>query len=149
MTQRLLCTWESIHVPKDPLYFCCPILVFIFVFFSSVNFKEIGLFHGQECILGTSETKTNHFCSFFLIALNFWLFCEGLREGLWAPSEDLKMDKFTGHDTQDSRPFIYDAYSICMQFSETSFSTLAPSPWSPRTFPTCIQGQCTFQLCSN
>lgn len=26
------------------------------------------------------------------------------------------MDKFSGHDTQDSNSFIYDAYSICMKF---------------------------------
>lgn len=38
------------------------------------------------------------------------------------------MDKFIGHDTQDNRHFLYDAYSICIQFLETSLSTLAPSP---------------------
>lgn len=60
------------------------------------------------------------------------------------PSQDIQMGKFSGHDTQDSKSFIYGAYYICMQFSETSLSTLAPSPSSPRTFSAYSQGQYAF-----
>lgn len=93
--------------------------------------------------------KDKPFLFFLLDCSEFLIILWKIERGFLGTSEDLKMDKFTSHDTQDSRPFIYDAYSICMQFSETSFSTLAPSPWSPRTFPIYIQGQVAFQLASN
>lgn len=60
------------------------------------------------------------------------------------PTQDPQMGKFLCHDTQDSKSFIYGAYFMCMQFSETSLSNLAPSPSSPRTFSAYIQRQYAF-----
>lgn len=143
MTQSLMYTGESIHILRDPLYFCWPVPLVFTIFFATVDFKGIGLISQSRMYF---RNKWNKSKLFFLssVALIFWLLCERSRERSWVPSEDPQMDKFTDHDTQDSSSFIYDAYSICIQFSETSLNTLAPSLWSPRTFSTDIQEQCTF-----
>lgn len=66
MTQSLICTGESIHILRDPLYFCSPLPLVFTIFFASVDFKGIGLISQSRMYFRNNETKVNYFFSFQL-----------------------------------------------------------------------------------
>lgn len=120
------------------------LFVFIVVVFASVDFKVLGLISHADMYFRNQRNKGKLFVLFLLDCTDILIILWRIEGEVMVPAQDPQMGKFLCHDIQDSKSFIYGAYFICMQFSETSLSTLASSSKSPRTFSAYIQRQYAF-----